>query len=104
MFGRFVKSSVFLRRVILRARRVVLRVRVVSIILLITIFASVGFFSRYFVSSSFICCLIVDFILEEISLFLVWEENFGFGIFTETIVIRFLRVSLSVALILVFLL
>lgn len=68
------------------------------------IFVLVGFFSRYFVSSLFICCLIVDFILEEISLFLVWEENFGFGIFMEMIVIRFLCVLLLVVLILVFLL
>lgn len=65
-------------------------------------FVLFGFFVRKFVSFLFMVDLIVDFIFEEISLFLVWFENLGFGIFIEIIVVKFLCVLLFEVVVCVF--
>ena len=91
--GRPARSKAPLRRVISRALRAASRARAASIILVQTVFASVGFSIRNSDSFSPIACSTADFTSEETSLSLVWLENLGSGTFTEITAVRPSRAS-----------
>ena len=86
--GRPPKSSALLRRVISRALRAASRAREASMIFMTMALACLGFSSRYSLSFWPTADSTTDFISDDTSLSLVWDENLGSGALTESTAIK----------------